>query len=77
MFPLQKLHEDVKLSSNNFIVTSKFEVNANVIVITKVANTLHMPNVIPLKNIEEEQKTDRYTVQQIAKIMRFLRNMEE
>jgi hypothetical protein len=77
MFPLQKLHEGVKLSSDNFIVTSKFEVNANVIVITKAANTLHMPNIIPLKNIEDEQEIDQYTIQQIAKIMQFLRNMEE
>jgi hypothetical protein len=52
-------------------------VAANIIVITKAANTLHMPNIIPLNNIEEEQKTDRHTVQQIAKIMRFLRNIED
>jgi len=36
-----------------------------------------MVNAIPLKNIEEEQKTDPSTVQQIAKIMRFLRNIED
>ena len=36
-----------------------------------------MANTIPLKNIEEEQKADRTTVQQIAKIMRFLRNIED
>jgi hypothetical protein len=36
-----------------------------------------MPNIIPLKNMEEEQKTDRYTVQQIAKIMQFLKNIED
>lgn len=73
----QKLHESVKLSRDDFFITSKFEVGANIIVITKAANTLHMPNTIPLKNIEEEQKTDRYTVQQIAKIMQFLRNIED
>jgi len=32
---------------------------------------------IPLKNIEEEQKVDRATVEQISKIMRFLRNIED
>jgi len=58
-------------------VSSKFEVNRNIIVITKADNTLRMPNIIPLKNIEEEQKIDRYTVQQIAKIMQFLRNIED
>jgi hypothetical protein len=36
-----------------------------------------MANAIPLKNIEEEQKTDRATVRQIGKIMRFLRNIED
>jgi hypothetical protein len=54
-----------------------FEVVANIIVITKAANTLLMANIIPLKNIEEEQKTDCYTVQKIAKIMQFLRNLED
>jgi hypothetical protein len=49
----------------------------NVIVITKAVNTLLMPNIIPLKNIEEEQKTDRYTVQKIAKIIQFLKNLED
>jgi len=52
-------------------------VTNNIIVITKAANTLYMPNIIPLKNIEEEQKTDRHTIQQIAKIMQFLRNIED
>ena len=51
--------------------------NAHIIVITKAANTLHMPNIIPLKNIEEEQETDQCTVRQIAKIMQFLRNIED
>jgi hypothetical protein len=36
-----------------------------------------MANAIPLKNIEEEQKVDYATVEQIAKIMRFLRNIED
>ncbi len=36
-----------------------------------------MVNAIPLKNMEEEQKTDVSTVQQVAKIMRFLRNIED
>jgi hypothetical protein len=36
-----------------------------------------MPNSIPIKNIDEEQKTDRSTLQQIAKIMHFLRNIED
>ena len=37
-----------------------------------------MVNSIPLKNIEEEeQKVDHSTVEQISKIMRFLRNIED
>jgi len=36
-----------------------------------------MATSIPLKNIEEEQKFDRATVDQIAKIIRFLRNIED
>ncbi len=36
-----------------------------------------MANVIPLKNMEEEQKVDYATVEQIEKIMRFLRNIED
>jgi hypothetical protein len=36
-----------------------------------------MANVIPLKNIEEEQKIDCATLEQVAKIMRFLRNIED
>ncbi len=36
-----------------------------------------MTHSIPLKNMEEEQKIDLYTVQQIAKIMQFLRNIED
>jgi len=63
--------------SHTFPATSKFEVTANIIVITKVANRLHMVTAIPLKNIEEEQKVDRATAEQIAKIMRFLRNIED
>jgi len=37
-----------------------------------------MANNITLKNIEEEeQKADYYTIEQIAKIMKFLRNIED
>ncbi len=37
-----------------------------------------MGNAIPLKNIEEEQqKVDYATVEQIAKIMRFIKNIED
>jgi len=36
-----------------------------------------MANTSPLKNIEEKQKVDHATVEQIAKIMSFLRNIEE
>jgi hypothetical protein len=32
---------------------------------------------ITLKNMEEEQKIDRATAEQIAKIIRFLRNIED
>jgi hypothetical protein len=31
---------------------------------------------IPLENIDEEQKINRATAEQIAKVMKFLRNME-
>jgi len=63
--------------SHTFPATSKFEVTANIIVITNATNTLPMVTAIPLKNIEEEQKVDRATVEQIAKIIRFLRNIED
>jgi hypothetical protein len=63
--------------SHTFPATSKFEVTANIIVITKAADRLHMVSAIPLKNIEEEQKVDRATAEQIAKIMQFLRNIED
>jgi hypothetical protein len=36
-----------------------------------------MATSIPLKNIEEEHKTDRARVEQISKIIRFLRNIED
>jgi len=36
-----------------------------------------MANAIPLKNIEEEQAVDYATLEQIARIMRFLRNIED
>jgi hypothetical protein len=60
-----------------FLCTSKFEVSVNIIVITNVIYILSMPNSIPIKNIDEEQKTDLSTLQQIAKIMHFLRNIED
>ena len=75
---VQKTHKKVKTLSDAFSATSKFEVSANIIVITKAANRLSMGNAIPLKNIEEEQqKVDYATVEQIAKIMRFLKNIED
>jgi hypothetical protein len=36
-----------------------------------------MANSIPLKNMEEEQKIDRVTVEQISKVIRFLWNIED
>jgi len=36
-----------------------------------------MVSAIQLKNIEEEQKVDRAAAEQIAKIIRFLRNIED
>jgi hypothetical protein len=33
--------------------------------------------VMQLRNMEEEQKTDRSTVEQISKIIRFLQNIED
>jgi hypothetical protein len=69
----------MKVSKCSVAVLIYFEVRrtVNIIVITNVTNTLHMPNSIPIKNIDEEQKTDRCTLQQIAKIMHFLRNIED
>ena len=61
----------------HFSVTSNFEVCSIVIVIAKAANWLGMVTAIQLRNLEEEQKTDRTTVEQIAKIIRFLRNIED
>jgi hypothetical protein len=58
-------------------VTSKFEVVANTIVITKAVDRLNMAISIQLGNIEEEQKTDKATAKHIAKIIRFLRNIED
>jgi hypothetical protein len=70
-------HESVKMLLLRFRRTSKFEVSANKIVITKAANVLFMATSIPLKNIEEEQKADQATVEQISKIIRFLWNIED
>lgn len=36
-----------------------------------------MANAIPLSNIEEDQKVDRETLEEIAKIIRFLWNIED
>jgi hypothetical protein len=73
-----EIHKNVKMLSHCFPVTSNFEVPANIIVITKATNRLYMVNSIPLKNIEEEeQKVEHATVEQISKIMRFLRNIED
>jgi hypothetical protein len=36
-----------------------------------------MVNAIALKNMEQEQEVDNATLEQIAKIMRFLRNIED
>ena len=58
-------------------VASNLEVLANVIVITKATNSCCMVTAIPLGNIEEEQKIDSAKVEQIAKIIRFLRNIED
>jgi hypothetical protein len=60
-----------------FWVTSKFEVAFNIIVIAKAANKMVMANSIPLRNIEDEEKSDRETVEQISKIIRFLWNIED
>ena len=60
-----------------FSVTSNFEVNTDIIVITKAAISMFMVSSIPLKNMEEEQKVDRETVEQISKIIKFLWNIED
>ena len=60
-----------------FLLLRSSKYQANIIVITKAANRSDMVNSIPLKNIEEEQKIDRATVEQISKIIRFLRNIED
>lgn len=71
------MHKKVKTFSRGFPAASNFEVSAGIIVITKATNTLYMANAIPLKNIEQEQKVEYATVEQIEKIMRFLRNIED
>ena len=60
-----------------FHATSKFEVAANIMVIAKAANSMFMGSSIPLRNIEEEEKADRETVEEISKIIRFLWNIED
>lgn len=72
-----KIHKNVKILSRGFPATSNFEVATDIIVITKAINTLPMVTTISLKNIEEETKVDYATIKQIAKIMRFLRNIED
>jgi len=73
-----KIHKKVKTLGQRFASTSNFEISRSVIVITTATSTLPMANNITLKNIEEEeQKADYYTVEQIAKIMKFLRNIED
>jgi len=72
-----KIHKCVKLLTATFLVTSNFEQTFNIIVIAKAGNTYFMETVIQLKNIEEDQKTDKSTVEQIAKIIHFLRNIED
>ena len=74
---LRNNQKSVKTLHGVFCPASKFEAKANVIVITKAANTLCMVTSIPLKNIEEEQKTDLATVEKISKIIKFLRNIED
>ena len=72
----QKIHENVKIFSSDFSAASNFEMSANIIVITNATNTLAMANAI--RNIEEEQqRVDFATVEQIAKIMKFLRDIED
>jgi hypothetical protein len=36
-----------------------------------------MRNSLPPTNIDEEQQADRTTIEQIAKIIQFLRNIED
>ena len=74
---LSNKHKNVKMLRACFLASSKFEVNTNIIVITKAADNMFMVTSIPLKNMEEEQKADRETVEQISKIIRFLWNIED
>jgi len=67
----------VKKLNRSFPATSKFEVSANIIVNTKATITLCMANGVSLKNMEQEQEVDHATLEQIARIMRFLRNIED
>ena len=70
-------HKNVKTIHGGLRVTSKFEVAAGIIVIAKAGNRMVMANSIPLRNIEDEEKSDRETVEQISKIIRFLWNIED
>ena len=69
--------ENVKMFPRSFCPTSNFEVGFNIIVIAKAGNRVVMATSIQLRNIEEEQHIDRATVEQIARIIRFLKNIED
>ncbi len=60
-----------------FWVTSKFEVDANIIVITKAANSFFHGNLYSPQEHRRRTENDRATVEQISKIIRFLWNIED
>jgi len=71
------MHKNVKSFSRPSAISSKFEQSLGAIVIAEADNEIVMVTAIQLRNMEEEQKTDRSTAEQVAKIIHFLRNIED
>ena len=71
------LHETVKTSTLQASDTSNFEVKKADSVITTAAIPVAMQSEKTIVNIDEEQNLDRATAEQLAKIIQFLRNIED
>lgn len=71
------LHETVKTSTLQTSDTSNFEVKKADSVITTAAIPVAMQSEKTIVNIDEEQNLDRATAEQLAKIIQFLRNIED
>ncbi|MCW4000524.1 MAG: hypothetical protein NWE93_09815 [Candidatus Bathyarchaeota archaeon] len=71
------LHLAVKSSGMRAGATSKFEVTKADTVNTKATHRLAMQSKNTIENIDEEQQLDRITAEQLARIIEFLRNLED